>query len=266
LWVSQHWDLDVGGGCFYDGRSVPAISTGALPKSGCKPADQPIPPKSVAIIPTTSRSVGSLYRMVHGYRIYRANVHKHPGRWSVYDVPQLGVRIAFRGSVQNGVLDTLAPSSRKVALEYAARPVLKSYRTVTENGVTLSIPAGWPETTTDHYCGGLYSPPEVVHVVSSVGAFPCPAPVASLADAFQDGVVLYPSSDYVPSSPLEPPTAVLRHGNTTVTVFDNKGYGGNGLELLVRRSGSKTAHALTLGLGRDGRIAGAVLASLRATR
>jgi hypothetical protein len=264
LWVSQHWDLDVGGGCFFDARSVPAISTGALPKSGCKPANQPIPPRSVAIIPTTSPPAGPLYRTVHGYGIYAANANARHAPWRVFDVPQLGVEIDFRGSVQNSVLDTLAPSSRKVAFVYATQPIPKSYRTTTENGVELSIPAGWPAMTTDHYCGGFYSP-EVLRVVSSVDNHSCPGPVSFLANAFHDGVVLYPSSDYVPGSPLERPVAVLHHGTTTVTVFDNKGYGGNALELLVRRSGSKTAHALALGLGRDGRVAGGVLASVEAS-
>jgi hypothetical protein len=218
---------------------------------------------SVAIIPTMSASVGPLYRTVHGYRIYRANVHQRHARWSVYDVPQLGVQIDFRGSVQNSILDTLGPSSRKVAFAFAANAPPRSYHTVTENGVTLSIPAGWPETTTDHYCGGIYSPSELVRVLPSVGNGSCPGPVSNLANEFNDGVVLYPSSDYVPSSPRQHPVAVLRHGTTTVTVFDNNGYDGNALELLVRRSGSKTAHALMLGLGPDGRVAAGVLASIR---
>jgi hypothetical protein len=56
----------------------------------------------------------------------------------------------------------------------------------------------------------------------------------------------------------------LQPVGTTITVYTDDGYL-DALDLYVRTSGSKITHVLTVGLGRDGRVVGGVLASIRAT-
>jgi len=56
----------------------------------------------------------------------------------------------------------------------------------------------------------------------------------------------------------------LHHGTTAIAVYIHA-TDPNALDLFVHRAGSNVTHVLTLGLGRDGRVAGGVLASIRAT-
>jgi hypothetical protein len=56
----------------------------------------------------------------------------------------------------------------------------------------------------------------------------------------------------------------LQHGTTTIAIYAEDA-NPNVLNLFVHRAGSAITHVLTLGLGRDGRIAASVLASIRAT-
>jgi hypothetical protein len=59
---------------------------------------------------------------------------------------------------------------------------------------------------------------------------------------------------------------VVRHGSTTVTVYPgSRGVSLDTVNVFVHRAGSKVTHVLTVGLGRDGRTAGGVLASIDAT-
>ena len=55
-----------------------------------------------------------------------------------------------------------------------------------------------------------------------------------------------------------------RHGDSTVSEYDS-GDGFTALLVRVTRDGSTVVHELTIGLGPDGRVAGRILASLRAT-
>ena len=63
---------------------------------------------------------------------------------------------------------------------------------------------------------------------------------------------------------MKPLDATTHDGTTTIRVYGDRG-NPNALDLFVHKTGSKITHCLTLGLGRDGRVAGGVLASMQAT-
>ncbi len=86
-------------------------------------------------------------------------------------------------------------------------------------------------------------------------------PLPQTAVDMHDGVYLYLSPNR--QVPTGHPIATLHHGTTTITVFADE-YDPNALDLFVHHAGSNITHVLTLGLGRDGRVAGGVLASVRA--
>ena len=90
-----------------------------------------------------------------------------------------------------------------------------------------------------------------------------------------DGLLLYEKTGYSPPR-NQRVISVLHHGTTTISVYAGTSVMANvssfspsrlfleTVDVFVRRDGSPTWDVLTLGLGRDGRVAGGVLASLRA--
>ena len=171
----------------------------------------------------------------------------------------------MHGSLSRRILDTLAPSARTVALDPAYEKIPNGWHAVTENGVSLSIPPSWTIATPNFFCASPVSDSTLLFVKPDIGVAPCPAPAPTPAAALKDGVTLYlpPHNRYAPS-PTGQPIATVQHDKTTIAIYtetDDQ----NALDLFVRKTGSKVTHVLTLGLGRDGRVAGGVLASIRAT-
>ena len=187
-----------------------------------------------------------------------------PG-WVFYGVPKLAVQIATRGSLGLPILHTLAPSARAISLDPTFETVPADWRTFTHDGVSLRIPSSWPVVTPDALCGAPIGNSEVLLVKPNILFAPCPFEIPKAADAAHDAVALYltPHNSNAPS-PTGTPIERLQHSPTTITIYAEPG-DPNALDLFVRKTGSKVTHVLTLGLGRDGRIAGGVLASFTAT-
>jgi len=167
------------------------------------------------------------------------------------------------------VLATIAPSARDVALTFANEAVPNGWHAVTEDGVPLSIPHSWAVITpTFYYCEGWPSD-DLVLVKPDLAVAACgnePATPPTAAKAFHEDASIY-LTRHNPQASTRNGNRIgtVEHGATTVTVLADR-YDPNALDLFVHRSGSKITHVLTLGLGRDGRVAGGVLASIRATR
>ena len=133
----------------------------------------------------------------------------------------------------------------------------------------MSIPTSWKiSTPVNSGCTSLVarSNGELLLVKPKVFfALPCPFILPTAAAATHDAAVLYLTS-HNPNAPRPTgsPLTAVRNGSTTVRVYVETG-DPNALDLLVRRAGSDITHTVTLGLGRDGRTAAAVLSSIHAT-
>jgi len=182
-------------------------------------------------------------------------------------VPQLDVRIATHGTLGTRVLNTLAASALKVALAVASKPVPRGWHAVSDDGMSLSVPQSWGVITpTYFYCEGWPSD-DLVLVKPDLGVAACGAESftpPTPAGAFHQDLSLYlpPHNSQTPA-PNGSHIGIVQHGTTTTTVYTDV-YDANDLDLFVHRAGSTITHVLTLGLGRDGRVAGGVLASIQA--
>jgi len=244
------------------------ISLGSVPGTSCDSLlPFPLPRQAVALIPLSQTHTGQPSLTVHGYRVYNVVADTHNAAWVSYDVPQLGIQIALHGTGSRRILDTLAPSARKVAFAYANEAVPSNWHAVTDDGVSLSIPRSWAIITpTYSYCEG-WPTDDLVLVKPDLGVAACGAMFftpRTAAGASHEDLSLYlsPHNIYAPTRNGNRITTV-EHGATTVTVYADK-YDPNALDLFVHPAGSNITHVLTLGLGRVGRIPGGVITSIRA--
>ncbi|MGO9875420.1 MAG: hypothetical protein ACLPVY_16645 [Acidimicrobiia bacterium] len=202
---------------------------------------------------------------LNDYRAYKVTADMQIAGWDFYDVPQLSVQIATHGTLGSRILDTLGPSARTVALDSTRQSVPKNWHALAEDGVVLSIPPSWALITpTEWSCGGWAGGAPAFFVVNSAVNETCPDGIPPF-EALQDGTILYAGShnEHAPTPTGSRPITVFHHVSTTVTVYTDDSYL-EALDLYVHKAGSKITHVLTLGLGRDGRVAGGVLASIRA--
>jgi hypothetical protein len=203
---------------------------------------------------------------VHGYRVYLAA--RSSLEWRVYDVPQLGVALYLRGTLGDRVLATLAPSALKVAVTVASEPVPRGHR-ITTDGVAMTLPPAWRVTTaTWRPCSWMSASPNgtawVERIPPGLGVPSCPAPWLTAVNTIHEGMFLYTSpASGGPSQPATSPAAVLHHGSSTVRVYPDDA-DPRVLDVFVHREGSRETRVLQLGLGRDGRVVGGILASLAA--
>ena len=265
VWVPGDWVREPQGACI-GGHAVGMISIGGLPQANCRPAGQwPVPAQAVALSPSSRTPHGPVTLTIHGYHVYRRDPPPKTKAWTYFDVPQLGVQIATHGTLGRSVLGTLAPSGRTVALDRTYETVPGDWHAVTENGVGLSIPPSWTVETPKLSCGSPFLGDSALMLIEpDIGFAPCPAPPLTPASALKDGASVYlPPHNRNAPSPSGKPVATLRRGTTTIAVYAEVA-DPNAVDLFVHRRGSSTTHVLTLGLGRDGRTAGGVLASLRA--
>jgi len=269
VFVPGDWLVERPGTCF-GAQAAPGIISLGQPLNGACDADNrlPEPAEAVLLLPWTHPPSGALVGVVHGYRVYAGSSTREMGAWRAYEVPELGAQVAMRGSLQRRILDTLAPSSRKVALAFAGQPVPHGHVGTTD-GITLTIPTTWTVTTPTWLpCEWLRplpgSTPELRRIRPDVVLAYCPMIPANAVRAPRDGVDLYISPDRsAPSKAYQQRLAVLHRGATTIGVYAETD-DASVLDLDAQRAGSSVTHVLQLSLGRDGRVAGGILASLTA--
>jgi len=238
------------------------MGVGGLPNAGCDPSQFRIPAQAAALVPSSQKPNGPPARNIHGYHVYR--VDAHTAGWVFFDVPQLGVRVATHGSTGSRVLDTLAPSARKIALDPTYETVPSNWHTVTKDGLSLSIPASWSIATPTYLCGAPVGESELLLITPNVPYAPCAYVIPKAADAAHEAVALYltPHNTRAPIANGQP-IMTLHHRTDTIAIYAEP-RDPNALDLFVHKTGSNITHVLTLGLGRDGRVASGVLASIRA--
>jgi len=272
------------------GNGVPGI-----PRDHCKARPQTPPDlQAVAFFPDTPPVAGSgRDRDVHGYRIYRTHTATRTNPWTYYVVPQLHIQIATTGPLADRILETLAPSNREVADTPALQTPPTRWHTVTTSGVTVSVPSTWRVAS-------LGAPPTAPSTTGPTGAAPtltivktfdlstvsgmigpqcCPPPPPPSTPEVRglvphDGATLY--LDAIDDGTTEGfdqqqsgfatvpgrPIATLHHDDTTIRVWSEH-WTTDTLDLFFSHDGSTTGHVIVLSLGRDGRVAAGVLASIR---
>ena len=132
----------------------------------------------------------------------------------------------------------------------------------------MSIPRSWTVLTPNQLpCSwpSSYGAPALLDIQPGIVVPPCPMLPPTAATAVHDGVYSYTSGSQFAPQPTGRSIAVLHHGSSTVTVYAEQS-DPDAVDVFVRRAGSSTTHALTVGLGRDGRVAGGVLASIEAAK
>lgn len=184
---------------------------------------------------------------INGYQLFAVATDR-------YAIPDLHVMMTARGSTSQRVLATLGPSSRAVALHYRAAPIANS-RAVTHAGVIVTVPARW-------------------HVIDISGKpIACP-------DSRLNATVLVGNGTGGPPgcaadvSFVTPPEGSVQIGDsgplTSVTTIRNPAWffapwATLVLELSVRVDQHHVVPIQT-GLGRDGRVAASIIASIRALK
>jgi len=263
---AEKWSFESRTSCVGGNGIGVVISIGILPNAACGERATFLPEQGVALFTSSqSHKTGPSFT-VHGYRFYRIN--SYTPNWTFYDIPQLGTRIATHGTLGNRILDTIAPSSRKVALVTATEPIPNHWHALTKDGVSLSIPPSWLVTRLDDSCG-LFDPnsePLLVppNLASCPGMCVCGPTGPHASPQLQSGAILYETQHniYAPTQTGHS-IATLHHGPTTITIYDEVNSPPT-LDLFVHKTGSNVTHILTLGLDQDGRIGGDILASIRA--
>jgi hypothetical protein len=271
IWVPDNWTVETNTqACGLPDRPAIVGVVGLGTVDVACPGDAPYgSPQTVSLVSSPVSPAGPQYAVVHGYRVYK--VRSTAGRASsVYDVPDLHVQIGLRGVLAARILDTLAPSSQDVAVAFVFQRQPDTFRGLVTDGVSLAIPSRWTLTTAPVVeCYWPVSPngaPEVVRIRPHIPVGSCPAyssiPFALLPN---DGILVYTSASSDAPRRGHRPIFVVRHGSTTVTAYPgSRGVSLDTVNVFAHRTGSKVTHVLTVGLGRDGRTAGGVLASIDA--
>jgi hypothetical protein len=272
IWVPDNWTVEMNAqACGLPDRPAMVGVVGIGTVDLICPGDASLSPQQTVSLTSLPLSpTGPLYEVVHGYQIYTAASTAHAAS-TVYDVPDLGVQIAIHGPLAGQILDTLAPSSQDVAVAFAIQPKPNTFRTVITDGISLAVPSRWTLTTTPAVeCYWPVSPsgaPEVIRIRPRIPIASCAAyssiPFALLPN---DGVLVYTSPSSEGPRRGHRPIIVLRHSSTIVAVYPgSSGVSLDTVNVFARRAGSKITHVLTVGLGRDGRTAGGILASIEAS-
>ena len=265
IWVPNDWLVQPRGGCIGNTSAPGVIGIARLPRLNCHPTGAyPPPTQAAALIPwsRTAKGVPSLETHAR-YGLYTFHTNTHNATVYYADAPQLSIRLAAYGTLRSRIFDTLGPSARAVALDPAYEAVPNNWRSLIKSGVSLSIPTPWVGPTSEPWgCGGWPSRPGVYLPAPFTGD--CGIATTTPATATHDGIAMSAPSLDASSEPTGQSIATLHHQTTTIRVYIERS-DPNLLDLAVRKTGSPITHLLTLGLGRDGRVAGGVLASIRAT-
>jgi len=248
------------------------IGIGELPPGNCTPASEwPIPTQAIALTSLSMTQTGGPSFSVHGYHVYTAAPSQNAAAiWTFYDVPGLGVRIAAHGTLGLRVVDTLGPSARLVSVIVPVS-VPRAWHSVKTDGILLSMPRSWKIVSPAlmdcaQWIGSFNNEPELVRIKPNIlPAGSCAPSIPTAVDAVHSDVVIVyvlPHNIYAPTRHARP-IIILHHSPTAITIYA-AAYDPNALDLFVHKTGSTITHVLTLVLGRDGRVAGGVLGSVRA--
>ena len=265
LWVPADWSVTAGWCPLRTARGW--IELGGPYKETCSwsPASRNHVVDHVEVTPLTdTTNVGTIKQVINTYSVFSPLSH---GPGSYYSVPALHVTIALSfGPTGHRVLQTLAPSARVIALDAAAQPVPTGWQRVAYGGISVAAPSSWPAQLvagqTGPACEQLgkqrvwAGPPNLTVQCGPMITPPVPT----------DGVWL----DHFPiTGGGSGPSAALRGtwgSRVKVRLFsDPRNYVASTPELRLEVTVDEYSSELDVGLGRDGRIAKAILQSISAS-
>ncbi len=187
-------------------------------------------------------------RVVQGYSLYAV-----AGNPDTFVVPALHVTIDAEGPLRDEALATLAPSSRLIALTYHG-PVPSGWNEVGYSGITVSYPADWPQQAVAS-CGGV--PPAQVTLVDVTGPG-CGSGGQPETGPTRDGLRMGRAQPWFPNTGSKQ-TAI---SNGDARMLLQPGDGDQALVVVVQLNETHGV-PVEIGLGIDGRVAAAILASIR---
>jgi hypothetical protein len=190
---------------------------------------------------------------VNGYDLYPISAHTQ----FFYAVPELGTTIFVAGPDGQRVLATIAASAKYVALNYRA-PVPNDWHEVSHAGITLSVPADWPQLPPVSGCGWIRS--DVVTVGTATGLPSCNPDLLNRGPD-HNGVEIHDATQWSEDvAGLK--QSKISNATTSMQLLENTGLDNKTLQLEVYIAGTNAA-PVTIGLARDGRVAAAIFDSIR---
>jgi hypothetical protein len=265
LWVPPTWAVTAG--------SCPPVSAPGWIQLG-GPYRQLCPvyhgtigaPRQDYVNVTTLRdtnTVGTIKRVINTYAVYDRITH---GPGGDYAVPALHVTIAlgWRTPQNSRVLQTLGPSARLIALDPSAQKAPNGWQHVEYGGLTIAAPSTWPAQDV----AGRIGPGCELLGHERVWAGP-PSLTAQCALTLTpprptDGVWL----DHTPITGAGIQQGEVLHGNwgnrVEIRLLTDPSYA-TIPELRMEVTVDEYTSELDIGLGRDGRIAKAILQSISAS-
>ncbi len=229
-----------GAGCLPQSKG--AVNIAGSPLELCPPGR---PTNYVTLRPEAPQHELQPTRTIDGYALYALDA-THP---NTYVIPDLHVTIGVEGPETGRVLETLAPSSKLVAVTYRAT-VPNDWKLVTLSGVTRRVPPEWDERADPPSCT---PPPD--QVTLHLAHLACHGP--TLIAPYGDGLAfLDPEPWQTTTLTNQVPVA-----NSAVAYPDPR----DDPERLVVDVPIDATHAIPvwIGLGRDGRVAAEIIGSVR---
>jgi hypothetical protein len=240
------------------GQSIPGVvtlGTGRALSDVCGPSDIPV----VAVkIHSDAPPTDAATTVINGLTVYRS---KSSGS-TTYDIPQLGASITFVDAPPlDSILATLSPSSLHEALATTPDAIPADWQNVHYRDVDLRVPAAWPVNNLDgtqripiFLCGSPATPQ--VDLGNALATPSCPA--SNQPPPPLDRVWIYRDPE-----PRDTTALTARTINGISLYIDDHSTAPAALEVLIP-SGSDSGYVVILiGLGPNGRVAGAILQSIQ---
>jgi hypothetical protein len=173
-------------------------------------------------------------RVVHGYQLYALDA-ANPND---FVIPALRVTIRAEGPERDEILATVAASAEYIALNYHAL-VPSGWRAVSHAGVSMSVPADWPQLPPVAGCGWIRS--HVVAVGTAAGIPSCPPDIDRMRGPDHNGVEI---QDAVPWS--ENNTGLkqsnVSNATTSMSLLRDTGEDNRALQLAVYVDATHPGH------------------------
>jgi len=275
VYVPVGWTVAMEGDCLGTGTGI--VSVGQLPTRDCfEFLSVPYPPTDgVAFLAGPTRMKGTPAKNVHGFAVYGPDTKTDPD-WAIYTVPALATRLAVRGADADRILATLALPASTVAIDTARsiRPAAldayeKSGRVATMSvAYKMFVPSTWTITEASNaLCLWPQPGPPTVFIVRPGLSLPsCPGTgIPRSQNALVDGAVQYwpgagPTGSATTAVNGEARLLTLRPSTSIVSVYQSAL---RPAVLDVKVAGVAAATTIvSVGLGRDGRVAGRIIASI----
>jgi hypothetical protein len=273
IYVPADWKAARVGDCI--GTITGIVDIGELPQANCSAfLSLAYPTDGAALLLGPTSVKGTPVKTVHGLAVYGPDTTTDPA-WAIYTVPALATKVAVRGAYADQLLDTLTLPASTVASVTAASMKPSTLARYTKSGkresfrstYQLTVPSNWHVIEPDFgLCGPPRSDqPELVKVDAGLPQPSC-AQIPASASLLGDGALLYwPGATAADTSAgvnvSAQPIVTLRRSSAVVRAY-TLDYD-TGALLVSITVGRAQPRVMTLLLGRDGRVAGRILASIQ---